>query len=397
MRRFLLRFTLITLLLGCAFYFFGLPAVTDKLQDSLRTTGLKHANIIEPRYDFSGASIAKITLDKEGFSHAETVRLDFSWLDIIFDDKVQAVTIEKLKLSTLSKDVKAVLYLFHESAPALLAEQDVPVITIKNLTWDILHKNVIYTVGGTLQNSKNAPRDFVADIFSHQKTLNFDATLSLSLQEPSGLKANATIKNVFFRQNDFIINRGFGWLSFSFQETPELYVDLEAPSGTLKTHPFNQFKLVVSPEDTETHLLSIRLSQDMLNQFRLSHDMSIDTMLALKEQTTTLHIEETQDFDNPWQDTKTTLTYMQERRFANGPYPYEFSFSRLDEPQASGTLLLYPETGDLRGSLTGEPPALQLFSNLFAQNDAENVTDTLRIESNVQYLLPATDTRRNQK
>ena len=82
-------------------------------------------------------------------------------------------------------------------------------------------------------------------------------------------------------------------------------------------------------------------------------------------------------------ETRLTAQYTPEKRFADGPIPFHLTAEEFKtNRKANGTVLIYPDQMDMRGTLNGNSDILNLISIIFGLEKTEN--DLIRIDKNLK-------------
>ena len=399
-------FLLIAILLGTA-YFFALPKAEKALTTTLQDIGFSTVDISRIKITPTGFVIPKVKLDEEGFSYIENLNAELFWPTYITKGEIDFVTVDKLIISTITESPKDILLFEHKMDFSGLAKTSIANLKVDNLVWDTkTPQGALRFTGMAVMTSNDGSGKLVkAMLATNQHQLSFDSQWSGTLSPQGDIDIQANISALRVNYGPVSISRGNGWMAYAhIGEDIKISGQIEAGRGEIFNVPANNINLLIGEGDGYVPVL-FRATASGIDDVRLMTDLhwsktetkeafssvleigNLSNFLGyLKEKNLIDNIDtqKYQDFDNA----DIIFTYMADKRFADGPLPFEAKIKDDSGDTLEGTFLIYPETLDIRGTAKTDERYLSLIKNLLSLSEDHIIDDTIRLDGNLYSLIP---------
>ena len=80
---------------------------------------------------------------------------------------------------------------------------------------------------------------------------------------------------------------------------------------------------------------------------------------------------------------------MPDKRFIDGPIPFDFKIKQNLKETLKGTFLIYPDSFDIRGTAETNRSTIELIQSLGILKEENIAEETIRLDGNIKSLLTA--------
>jgi hypothetical protein len=406
MKKFL--FILLLLIAGTlsALYFYALPKAKGDIESIFHDAGFTHVEInrLEPQPD--GFYIPQLQLDKEGFSKAEGIKIYLFWPDFILKGHINKIDVFRLSLATIT-DRLINLISFHQKTDLQnLAKYPISHLNVNEILWDTKTPQAALRFSGNFNLKEDGNKKIISlNLMTEQHPLAFESQWSGFLTADGKMELQGNIDSLRINYGPLSVSRGNGWLSYKTNNNINRAFagQLMAGRGEVFSVPANNISLTIGQSDNYTPVL-FRAEAAGLETVRLASDIHWSAEKEHEDFTVTLNIPNLSEFLDYLQtqshlknltlndygafgETKASFTYMPEKRFADGPLPFEAVITEEEEDAVSGTFLIYPDSLDIRGTLSAEEKYMNLLRDAFSIPPENISDDSMRLEGNIKSLL----------
>lgn len=383
--------------------FVAVPKAESIIQSQLNDFGFKHTRIEGSKIAPTGLTIKKLTLDKDEFSVLEDVKITVFWPALIIEKEIDKIEISKASLSSTLEEVYKKT-LFDELPIKQLAKIDAKKITLKNLSWDIGTANKAYRIEASAYVVKEGDvSKLSAHIKAEQQALRFDVRLNGDVSVQSS-HIEASVEGFDLKLEGFNINRASGWFDFKDAKNgEEVSSQLIASSGDLFGLPLQDIQWTLG-RDEKSYPVIFRAKASGIDGVNVAIDTHASVEIPNQMFHAVLSIQDTVKFrdylgahnisnDNlnsffsGDEGSLVKFVYLPERRFAGGPYPLSLEVEEGGKRSATGTVLLYPNNFDVRGTIEGEDKKLQSIQQLFSLSEENLSNKSLRLTGSAKDYL----------
>lgn len=395
---------LITLSIGIT-VFFALPQAKKQITTQLKNIGFPDAVIKKASLSLDGIHINEISLDQDGFNSIIGLSAEIFWPTYIFKKQIKSITIEHIKLSSVLDTPKDAIGISKNIEFSKLSDLPIHLINIKNITWDsATPKGAIRLQADTLIENNDGESNITTTISATQHQLSFSSQWKVKIKTPQEINIEGSIDQLSINYAPLNLHRGTAWLSYQ-RDNDEiaLSAQLDGGNGKIFDVPAKNINLTIGKKNDYYPIL-FRAQASGIENVNFNADIHYADKIENQIFDLTLDIKNIVDFFTylkqlnlintsleGFENKKTTilLNYLADKRFADGPIPFDLSIDQLDSNKVDGTFLIYPDSLDLRGTATSDPAFRNLLKSLFEISDDNITDDVIRIESNVKsWLLP---------
>ena len=405
MKRLAFFFLLICLIFAAVVYFIAIPKTENKIQTALKDIGFSQTGNVDVKFSLHGAYVAKINLDDDGFNYLEGLKTDIFWPSFIFNSTLENLTIDKIQIISGSSPYKNLMRLKHRLTPRKINAINLEKLKIKKIIWNTpLAKSAIRFEAKALleKESDNNRKKISFSIKTTQHELAFQSQWQGWISSDDKLKLDGRFEGIKVNLPSLRINRGAGWVAYDGQgDSDDFSGEIEAGSGALFNFPLKNIAATIG-QNQDMHPLLFRAEAAGLEGVRLSADVNISQNTNKQNMQANLQIDDFNDFllflkekkliqNAPIVDSDRThinLIFLPERRFAEGPLPFQASVVRQNKAALDGTLLLYPKTLNVRGTLNSNNEFIDILKSITPLKDSQINDNVIRIDENFQSILP---------
>ena len=371
----------------------ALPKAKENIERQFKSIGFEAPEIESIHYKADGLHIPKIYLDKNRFNEVTNAKLEFIWPQFLFKSEINALKIQKLQIITTTQELYDEITTIK---PRYLSSW--PNTTIYNLAINIGTSREPIRVSGKLQsNTIEQGKNIDLTLSANEDNLSFNSHINGDLNN-NDISLDANFSELKLNMYPASLSRGNGWLSIQKNDQElDVSAEMNAGSGKVFNLPLqsinitsgtqeNSFPVIfrsnISGNETTSLSADIDFAQKIENQdfnIRFKSDDFQDLLTYLSAQNI---INEQKTTSVDFEKLLVEMKFLKERRFADGPWPFELTTSNQDDKSASGIFLLYPDKFDLRGSAQGDKDILSFLSQFIKEDDMDG--DILRVEKNIK-------------
>lgn len=384
-------------LLGAYGWLSLLPGIArGRVESYLRQAGYKPQAIgeviIRPPYIFA----KDIRLDKDGFNTIGLMGVQTEGLDL----KIVQVQLDDIQTSATANNLSSILRLIAATQKNLPDSG----VQIDKMTSDFATPYGDLRLETTLsmaQPDENGKRAISATIKARQYQLSFDTKWNGTINNDGTALLDAEIMDGRLNIGPARLSRLTGWLSWQSrgEELPQISGQIDAGSGTLFALPLSNINLTMGHADKAIDLM-FRTGLSGIENVRLSLDSKItqednhfDGALDIPDSDAfftyiqTLHPKNVPDALRSLGPVRVGLAYREDRRFTGGPLPFALTALSTDTTLATGNILIYPDTLELRGSAQMSEPLAEAVQLYFGIAKDKRTGGALRLDGEVKSLL----------
>jgi hypothetical protein len=272
-------------------------------------------------------------------------------------------------------------------------------IDVKNIIIDLALRTKALRFEGDFHFYNN--NAFKGTLNGLQHDLSFDAVFAGTINsETQKLSLDTSMQDLKINIPPVKVARGQGWFSFTHENKKNHFgAQIDAGSGSFFNIPMTNLTLLIGQDDKGYPVLfrsgiagldNAKLTSDFFyTRDALSRKFNAQLYIPDHDNFVTLLksqnlIKESKDLSTlDTQDYNVTINYMTEKRFAGGPLPFDLSLNN----QLEGTLLIYPDSYDVRGTVETEEDLLNYLRVLFNISDKNISDNVIRLDSNLKSLV----------
>lgn len=399
---------LFTLILLIAFsigtiHFFALPKAKQQLSDHFQNIGLGTSQIDSATININGLYVKEILFDKDGFNHIKGLSAEIFWPSYIFKKDIKSVTIKKVQISNVVDTPQDILRSARRISATQLYNLPIEQVTIDNIILDTSTPRGAIRINAKTTLCKSSDgTEIKTTISGKQHQVSFSSNWKALIQNTTDINIEGTIDQLSINYAPLNLHRGTAWVSYNTQkDDTSLSAQLDSGNGKIFNIPAKNINLTIGKKDNYYPIL-FRAEASGINGVNLNTDIHYSQNTAEQIFDLNLNIDRLSDFVTYLKErellkrpidnlnnkkTKLTIKYLADKRFADGPLPFDLNLSQDSEKKLEGTFLIYPASLDLRGTANSEDDFRKLLLSFF-DIPKENITDdTIRVESNLKSLL----------
>lgn len=376
----------------------ALPHAEKAVEMHLTNLGFPQAQVNKATIKPTGLSFDTIQLDRDGFNTINNMDVTLFWPSYIVKRQIDGIKISAINLLMTERDIRRTIRRLTKinefiSLPAhniAIENIDVSMTAGKtslrfNCALNITHDNDKHHLTGQLNAS--------------QYDLSFTSQWTgLINKNEEILEIDGNIEGLNIKSNALAVNRGVGWVSYHAHGADNILgAQFDAGSGQIFNLPANSINVTIGQDETSYPVL-LRSQLSGVNDTVFNADFAYHTDVTKRDFLSVLSIANQKEFlehlvslnfiesapktiDNNALDI--LLNYEPEKRFPAGPLPFSLSSNQNFE----GTILFYPDSYELRGTLQADENNMNILKDIFDISD-ENITDNvIRLDQNIQSLF----------
>lgn len=409
MKKLLLIPTVLLICMVGIIFLIAIPKIEKDITTHLQTFGFKDIIIEETRVGLTNISIDNIALDTKHSNRIKNINLNINWLNYLFNNQIKSIRIEELNLTNTTTNIGTLLSYKKNINFKKLSAIPANKIQIKKVLWETVTPQGVFNFDASILIQKEDDKHkLTAFINTNQDKLSFLSQWSGTIDNNNNLQIEGTFNDFKIAHHTTEIHRGTGWMTY--QETNEkstIAGQVDAGSGKIFSIPANNIALIIGQEEDHYPILlraqasgipDVRLTMDMHYTNKIENQ-SFETTLSIKKPTIFFDYLEKQNIvhkkikRNNYNNVPTnlTLSYLPEKRFADGPIPFNISVKQDLKDTMSGTFLIYPDSFDIRGTAEVTPPLLELIQSLWTIKEDNISGDVIRIDGNLKSFSPSSN------
>lgn len=387
-------------------------AVNKKFEKHLSDMGFKGAVIGKIDVQMGRVTARSIQLDDDAKTRIKTISIGASPISILLGHHINGVLIDGLTTQLEFKDIRSSIQ--DSSPPSFLKLINVPAenIEIKNFSMMIPAEKSAQNITGHIHLQATNESD-VKTITGVLKNTSQISSLSTSLKGKMDTNANGVL-NFDILDTDvntafFSINRANGWVIYKKESNSkiELSGQIDADSGSvLRTSAQNMSVILGKTNNVESTLnLMIRAQAATVKDVNISTDIhfsNIDQKVTFAQSVLSAndfgrfldYIKKSHSavaLDLPalstLKDTNISIRYLAEKRFADGPLPFDLKVISSKENIMMGTFLVYPDDLQVRGSAETSPTITDDIKSLLSLSEDQVSDNVVRLDGTIKGAL----------
>lgn len=395
-------FLSILILLSTAY--FVLPGyIQDQAETQLSNFNYKNPIIGSTDISFNKIVFKNITL-KRGHSIKE-MTVTGSPLSLLGFSNVETVHINGLNFN---ENASHILNTLRENKE-LQFSSPLPAnkITISNsfIHFPLKSEKLSIGLSGNLtKNTENKNTDISLKLNSESETVKFDVLIEGTRNDQKEISINAAINSLNLSYKLASIYRATGWLNITQSKGKKLSItgQLDAGSGNITGIPTKNISAIIGNEN-QNYALILRAHASGTDGVTLLSDISYGGSSSDIDMQTTLNIKNMKSFTgyleklkiktnnmSSFQNMKEAnieIKYLPERRFIDGPLPFDVTAKDESTNILNGTFLIYPKDMEIRGSAQTNSLYTNGIKELFSIADKKASGETLRLDGSIKDLF----------
>lgn len=364
MRLFILSIFIICGAFGIFVIGYALPNINTQIEKSLERAGFTNIETQGLKFSADGFAYEKI---KTNHFTAYNFKASLKWPTYFFSHKINLIAVQKV---SLKKDQLSQNFI---STQHLADIKKLPEINIPDLTLPLTANT---TISSSLIKNDNG---IFGSLNTDLANLKLNGKWSVLWDDNDNITIDWDAQNISIAHDLIGLNRGNGWAEILIKDDPYFNLQLESGSGSILKAPLNNIRLVVGNEGPNHHLIfrstasgtpDINLSSDIKWGENFKIDSGVTTLTMNSLDSFTAYLKNNHLFDKSEQsldqfnNIEINISYLSERRFANGPHPFEIKITSDKKQVLLGNFLIYPNTLEVRGTLNGAPQILSLIMQI---------------------------------
>lgn len=231
---------------------------------------------------------------------------------------------------------------------------------------------------------------------------NFDALVSGTSDGKNKTSINVSINSLNIIHKAAKIHRATGWLSLenSKNSEPSISGEIDAGSGSIANIPTKNISIVIGKQRSKYDII-LRAQASGVDGVALLSDVSYGQNNDDIKMQTSLNIKDSKEFTNYLNSLGTTKTpyfegikeanisinYLPERKFADGPFPFNINATSKNENILKGTFLIYPKEMEIRGNAQTNASYTNNIKQLFSIKDEKMSGENIRLDGSIKNLF----------
>lgn len=409
MRYFLVALIVGIIALAASVYFVAIPKAEEMFLTQMKEMGFETVSVSKTTPHLTGMRFDDISLDGEGFNKIEHVEISTFWPLFLIRRNVDRLEFNMVELMFSDEDIQhhmPVQYI--QNFSNLVRELPVSHLSLKNIILSVPINGEVYRflITGVASQTSDEKTDVFFLIEAIQKNLRFKGNISGVITD-TGEKYDVVLSDLFMSIPFVKFSRADGWVSYSSNQETEVFGgQLMAGSGVVFDLPIQDVQLNFGKHNNYVPVVvrarsSGSDSARIMIDAQFSHDMErqkLEAHLAVDNRREFIQFLEAYGQDEAtlinWltsgsSDFQTSFEYLPDRRFPGGPYPVQLeTLEQNGNIPMNGTILLYPETLDLRGTITGDDNALTFLRTLLRLPMSFHADQSLRLDGSLNEFVP---------
>ncbi len=377
-------FILLGLVLGSIF-FFAIPQIKADIRETIQESGFK--DVTFNGFQFSHTGFLLKTIKTENLE-IKNFSATLYWPTYFLERKIDSIKIDEAQVNLMiDTDKRTFIYKISNYLKKINIAT-IPQIEIKSF---IVNTNSDITFLGSLYKNNS---EISGTLTSNNNFIKLNSKWILSSASDQSKKLYFNIEEIGVKNQSLTLNRGTGWASYEIDDNQNtLNAQIEAGSGTFFKLPINDLRFVIGKDnDIQTFIFrasasgypEIKISSDYewknnFNIHRLNYNFSFPSSTILKDYFSANSILNIINFPE-LRKTSLTLDYIAERRFVEGPLPFQIKVTDENEEKLTGMVLLYPEKLDLRGTISGDVNIIDFIDNNIPFDMFRTSKNSLRLD-----------------
>jgi hypothetical protein len=402
MKRFFLFFLLFTLALAGLIYFVALPKAKTHIESLLKDSGFSYAQASEVHFRPTGLIIRSINIDAEGFSRINNLKANIYWPTYFYKKRIDSLIIDQINIISGESNLSSIPFLKRKLDLDDLDKHQIKKLSINQISWDFPLFNYAIRVEAVVNVTTNEQEKNISiDLNANQHELSFSSKWEGKIASNGDSFIDSTIDDFQLNLPSFNLHRSNGWLSYKKEKgETKLSGQIEAGSGSILGLPTKNISFIIGKNE-EFYPLIIRAYAAGMEDVRLSSDIQLAKDTIHQNGQMQLSIPNFQKFldflklqklieEAPITSSEPlniTISLMPKRRFADGPLPFKIKIMQSADSELDGTLLIYPDTLAVRGTLTTNDDFIGVIKSLTTIKDSQIKEKIIHLDTNLKELM----------
>lgn len=407
MRYFIVALIIGIIALGASVYFVAIPKAEQMFLTRLKEFGFETVSVSITTPHLTGIRFEDISLDDEGINKIERAEIFVFWPSLLFGQYVDRLEFDTVDLLFSEENIQQGLS-FQQIGGVSDIVRSLPVghLSLRNVIVSFVVNDQLYRfliTGVTSDAGEHIDIFFLVEAI--QKKVRFKSSI-MGWVDDTSEKYDVELSQLFIDIPFVKFNRTDGWISYHNNEGEEVFGgQLMAGSGVVFDLPIQDvqlnfgkhgdsfpvvFRTASSGSDSARLMVDAEFSHDIERQ-KLAVHLSVDDRREFVQFLEAYGQDEATLINwlaSSSADFKTSFEYLPDRRFPGGPYPVHLETLQEDGlVPMNGTILLYPETLDLRGTITGEDDALTFLRTLLSLPMSFHADQSLRLDGSLNEFM----------
>lgn len=399
--------TVMLLIIGATiFLFLGLPPLAkNKLENKLAEAGFPSAVIGKTKSNFNDIRFSSISLDETKKMRIKEISVQANLILFILGRPIQNVVVDGLQYQ---QDIQQIRTLFRKKqSPEFLSFLDLPYerVELKNLKISVkgLPRPFNVTANLLLTSRDDNYKSLSGKVHTNSPYLKFQSNINGILNANRAGNIDFDVSQGDMNHTLLSIKDFSGWLNYSKKENEAFTISsqLDADNGNILKVATSPINITLGNDGEGMHNLLFRSKVRGIEDVNFSLDFgfnettndfkfmaAINTahladFLSYLRQSSVPELPIMASFSNTKQ-TKLELYFLPEKKFADGPLPFELTGTSNGKTFVKGTLLAYQDDLSLRGTIETDDEKVKDFQRLFDLPDENISENVLRIDSNLR-------------
>lgn len=377
MRKFFIILIFLCSVLGASIFGFAIPSIQSSIQKDLKNLGFKNIETKNFKLSKTGVSYDTITAN---YLSIENLEADIYWPTYFFNRRIDTINVGKI-------DIKKELIaqsIMNKRAGAFI--ENLPSFNIQALDLSVTPNMTITT------SFKKSDNNLSGTLKTNLPNLNINGNWTATQDKDGQITIDWDAKDLNLSHKLASVKRGQGWGQVLINDNHQISLQLESGGGALLSAPLNNIQFIIGHQGNGHNLIfrsvatgspDIKLSTDI--EWQDSFDFRTGVInLSSASLKSFLDYLKTHDLFtaeintlSAFKNLNISISYLSERRFESGPYPFEINITSDSTQILNGNFLIYPDSLDIRGSMNGEAEILSLLTDLvplqYEQLDPKNI------------------------
>lgn len=402
MKRFFLFLLLFILALAALIFFIALPKAKMHIENALKDAGFTYAQASEVHFKPTGMVVENINIDADGFSKITNLKANIFWPTYFFEKEIDSLNIQYVNIISSDSSLNDFPSLKRKLNLKQLDKHQIQKVSVNHISWDFPLYNYAIRVEGNLDISRDSQGKKISmNIDARQHELTFSTKWKGRVNDNGDHFLNSTIEGFQLNLPSLSLHRSTGWFSYKNEnDTTDLSGQLDAGSGAIFNLPAKNISFILGKND-QFYPVIIRAYAAGIENVRMSSDIQLSKETIYQNGQIKVTIPNFQKFLDYLKSQKIinispiatseqvdmSIALMPKRRFAGGPLPFKVKITRALNPELEGTLLIYPDTLDVRGSMKTNDDFIGIIKSLTPVNDNQIKENIIHLDTNLKPLI----------
>lgn len=377
--------------------FIAIPKAKNNVANILTTYGFQNATFDSAKINIDGFTIPQIILDDDGFNSIENMKVTLFWPTYLIKPEISNIHFETIKISSTTQEIINNVNRVKRIIMMPNTHRFIDSISAPKIIWDISTKFGAIRLNADL-NLKQG-QELNLDIKAAQNQLAFESQWIAKFIDKNNIDVQGNFTDMKLNMPPFALNRADGWASFD--KNSGFSGQLNAGNGAFLTLPLQSVSIAASTKDNYYPVI-IRSqitgnpTSNIYADLNLSNDINAQDFNfrfeSTKFQSLLDYLLQRNFISPPLADQNNlerflfTATFLKDRRFVDGPWPFSIMASDQIYKDVNGVFLFYPHTQMMRGSAQGSKDIIS-FLKLILSKIEEPGDDIIRFDDDLKKYL----------